>query len=542
MKKTENSSATKMIAGWAHHLSYPDIPRDVIEESKSQILSVLGSLYAGFTTEEGKIVLRTVKSFEGGGDATVFPKGWKSSVPLAVLSNASLTMTLDYDDYLFAGHTGHSAVLVPLAWAEKLKLSGQEFLLAQTIANEVEARTGAACLLGPQNGQQWSFIHTLGAACVTAKLLNFTEEQMLHAIGVAMYQPSFATFAGFMSGHAKVLTAGQTAMNGIYAALFAKEGLEGCPEILEDEKGFLHYFTYVPLPSMVSGFSKTWLTKTLSYKIYPGCAYIDSTADCILDIVRGNALDAEDVKSIKVYCNLLTVKMTEFSKPYLPEERNHFVCSLNFSIPYNAAVSFIDKELTPSQFTPKRIKDPRVWRLADKVQVIHDGKYTKGSTIMSHFSPHLADILKKNGFFSLVPLMRERALGFSEIASILKSLNREDIERQLKTRREKSSLTLEDMDMSDFTFPMGARVVVETKSGKKYEAETLIPKGASGTPVAEKRKCALEKFIRESAPVLGSKKAGEAARVIESLDSAGKTDVQKLLKLLVPAKKAKAEK
>ncbi len=532
MKKTENGSATKTIAAWAHGLKYPDIPDDVIEEAKSQILSVFGALFAGFTTEEGGIILKTVKGFNGGNESSVFPEGWKTSAPLAVLSNASLTMTLDYDDYLFAGHTGHSAVLVPLAWAEKLKLSGKELLLSQTIANEVEARAGAACLLGPQNGQQWSFIHTLGAACVTAKLLNFSEEHTLHAIGVSMYQPSFATFAGFMSGHAKVLTAGQTAMNGIYAALFAKEGLEGCTEILEDEKGFLHYFTYVPLPSMVSGFSKTWLTQTLSYKIYPGCAYVDSTADCVLEIVRHNDIDAEDVKTLNVYCNLLTVKMTEFSKPYLPDEKNHFVTSLNFSIPYNAAVCFLDKELTPAQFKAHRIKDAKVWKLAEKVRVIHDGKYTKGSTLMSHFSPHLTDILKKNGFFSLVPLMLERALGFSEITGILKSLNREDIEKQFKTRREKKTLTLEDMDMSDFTFPMGARVVVETKSGKKYEAETMVPRGASGTPFSEKRKCVEEKFLREAVPVLGNKKANEAMAIIEALDKADKKQVAKLLVLL----------
>lgn len=539
MRVKESTGATKVTAEWVHGLKFSDIPSDVVEEAKNQILSVLASVYAGHRTQEGKIILKTVQGLGGSKDASLIPSGGKTSVPHAVLANAGLSMTLDYDDYLFAGHTGHSAVLVPLAWAEKLGLTGKDILLSQTIANEVEARVGAACLLGPQNGQQWSFIHTLGAACVTAKILGFTEEQTLHAIGVSMYQPSFATMAGFMGGHAKVLTAGQTSMNGILAALFAKEGLKGVTDIIENEKGFLHYFTYVPLPSMFSAFSKTWLTKTLSYKMYPGCAYVDSTADCMLEIARSNDLDADDVKSIKVYSNYLTVKMCEVSQPYLPQEKNRFVTALNFSIPYNAAVCFFDKQLTPLQFTEERIKDKRVWKLAEKVEVIHDGKYTKATSLMSFLPSQFAQILKQNGMFSLLPLMKERSMKPSDFARVIFSLSREDVAKHVKTRKSAKDSGLENMDVSDFSFPMGARVVVETKSGKKYEAETHIPRGACGTPDDEKRKCVEEKFMREASPVIGAKKAGEALKEIYALDSADKSEVQQFLKILTLAKRTK---
>lgn len=539
MNKMFHSGVTRAVAEWVHTLKFSDIPQDVVEEAKNQILSVLGAMYAGYRTREGKTILRTVKGFGGSKEASLVPAGGKTSVPYAVLANAGLSMTLDYDDYLFAGHTGHSAVFVPFAWAEKCGLDGKDILLSQTLANEVEARAGAACLLGPQNGQQWSFIHTLGAACVTAKVLGFTEEQTLHSIGVSMYQPSFATMAGFMSGHAKVLTAGQTAMNGIYAALFAREGLEGCPDIFENEKGFLHFFTYVPLPSMFSGFSKTWLTKTLSYKIYPGCAYVDSTADCILDIVRHNDLHEDDIKSITVHANLLTVKMTEVSKPFLPEDKSHFVTALNFSIPYNTAACFFDRELTPHQFEDERIKDPRLWALAEKVKVVHDGRYTKGSSFLSKFSSQIMQVIRENGLLSLVPLAKERALGIPEVASVLRHLTRDDISKQIKERRGKKTVSLDDMDLSDFTFPMGARMVVETHSGKKYEVETKIPKGAVGTPPDEKRKCVEEKFMREASPVIGSKKAHDALSMIESFEKASKEDIVRLFGLLTLAKKSK---
>ena len=59
-------------------------------------------------------------------------------------------MGLDFDDYLFAGHTGHSAVLASLAYAEREGLPGRDLLCAATLANEVGGRLGAAFLLGPR--------------------------------------------------------------------------------------------------------------------------------------------------------------------------------------------------------------------------------------------------------------------------------------------------------------------------------------------------------------------------------------------------------
>ena len=162
-------NVTERIAEWVAQAQFEDLPRRVTEEAKNQVLSVIASVHAGHFSDTGRAVSRTVKDWGGGKDATMMPSGERTSLHNALFANTALSMALDYDDYLFAGHTGHSAVLVTLALAEKLGISGKEFLLAQVLANEVEGRVGASALLGPLNGQLWSFIHLIGSAVISAR-------------------------------------------------------------------------------------------------------------------------------------------------------------------------------------------------------------------------------------------------------------------------------------------------------------------------------------------------------------------------------------
>src|SRR3989338_7204003 len=100
----EEHNITRSLSEFAASLSFSDIPEPVLDEAKNQIFSVLGSVYAGCGTADGKAVLLTVKQMEGKPETGIFPDGYKTSVSQAVMANCALSMTLDYDDYLFAGH------------------------------------------------------------------------------------------------------------------------------------------------------------------------------------------------------------------------------------------------------------------------------------------------------------------------------------------------------------------------------------------------------------------------------------------------------
>src|SRR5208283_5389667 len=112
------------------------------------------------------------------------------------------------------------------------------------------------------NGQMWSFIHLVGAAAASARLLRLDAERTTHALAIALAQPNFALQPGFLRPTSKLLAASTPTATGIRAAFFAQAGLSGAPEILEDERGFWRRFAFVPLPEMLSDLGDFWVLRT----------------------------------------------------------------------------------------------------------------------------------------------------------------------------------------------------------------------------------------------------------------------------------------
>lgn len=482
------ANVTGRIAEWVAQAQFEDLPRRVVEEAKNQILSVISAVHAGHFSEAGRTVSRTVKEWTGGKDATMIPSGERTSLHNAIFANTALSMALDYDDYLFAGHTGHSAVLVTFALAEKLGISGKEFLLAQTLANEIEGRVGASIIIGPLNGQLWSFIHLIGSAVITAKAMGLEKEQIQSAIGIAMLQPNYPLLPGFFGSDAKVLLASMTAPLGVEAAQLAANGLRGAGDILENADGFTKVFARQPLMGAYDGFGKLWLSDTLCYKIYPGCAYIDATIDCVLGLARQHNIDAKKVKAVYVAASPLTLGMEALVSSHLNGPATLPV-TLNFTVGYNVAAALMDRELTARQFSRDRIRDAATWDLAKRVQLTLDE--------------------------TMAQRMRER--------SLLKTVSDE--------RGERYELDLGNLDLTGFRMSFGARVRIELEDGRSFEAEQEVPYGAAGRPFEERRKAVEDKFRRETRYTLRKDKMERAIDLILHLEQASSAHLREIVRL-----------
>ncbi len=369
------------IAGWLTGLKREDVPDRVIAKAKLQLLNVLASLHAGYHTEEGQAVLRSLEagSSGSGGPVRAVPSGRAMHLYDALCADACLSMALDYDDYLFLGHTGHSAVNVPLVLGEMLGSPASEVLTAQVIANEVAGRLGAAVALGPRNGQMWSYIHHAGAACAAARLLKLDADQAEQALAIALYQPNLTLFPGFMGGQAKTVTAAWPALSGVRAAFLAREGLRGEPGIIEGPRGFLEEFAFAGAPFMFTGWGRAWVTDTLAFKPYPGCAYIDTAVDALRQLLaryaeeRGEPLAPERVEAVEVRASVLTVRMNELSLAYEAADPLAPI-NINFSIPKSLALTLLDGYLSGKSLAGERLREdgPRVLELAGRVELRHD--------------------------------------------------------------------------------------------------------------------------------------------------------------------------
>ena len=474
------------IADWVAKAQYEDLPRRVGEEAKNQILSVIASVHAGHFSEAGRTVSRVVKEWAGGKEATLIPSGERTSVHDAIFGNTALSMALDYDDYLFGAHTGHSAVLVTLALAEKIGISGKDFLLAQVLANEVAGRVGVATLLGPLSGQMCSHIHTIGSAVSAAKLLKLDQAQTLSAIGIAMLQPAFTLRPAFFGSEAKTLLASVTAPIGVRAAELASTGLRGSADVFEGDLGFLRVFSPHPLPGAFNGMGSVWLTETLSYKVYPGSGCVGAVVDCVLNLVRQHHIDARKVREVHVAAGSLALSADALSAPYV-KGPDTLPTTLSSSLGYNVAAALMDKELSPRQFSRDRIKDAATWDLAARVRLTLD------------------------------PEMERRA---TERAPV------KDAPAQAE-----SSFDLETADLNGFKMDFAARVRIDMEDGRSFELEQETPFGSGARPFDDRRKAVEDKFRRETRYTLRKERMEKAIDLVHHLEDASASHLRELVRL-----------
>ena len=483
-----SNSVTSRLAEWVAGSNFEDVPRRVAEEAKNQILSMIAAVHAGHFSDPGRCVSRTVKDWAGGKEATLIPSGERTAVHYAIAGNAALGMALEYDDYLLGARTGASAVLTTLALAEKLGSSGQEFLLAQVLANEAAGRVGLAAAFGPLDDQVNSFVHLIGSAIIGAKLLHLDRQQTEHALGLGMLQPPLLLPAGFYGSEGKVLSAALTAPIGVQAAELAANGLRGAHEVFEGEQGFFRMFGGTPMPGAFKGYGKVWLTESLGYKVYPGCIYLGAMVDCVLALVRQHHIDPRKVQSIHVGAGPLTLAMDARSAPYIhgPET---LATAVTHSVAYNVAVAIVDRELSPRQFTRDRIKDGAVWELAGKVRLSLDDDLARRA--------------------------RER--------SPLRVAGEDGATAHL--------FDIESIDLVGFKTTFGARVRIELEGNRNFETEQEAPTGSGARPFDDRRKAVEDKFRRETRYTLRKERMEKAIDIVHHLEESSASHIRELARL-----------
>ncbi len=367
------------IARWATELTFRDIPSDVVELCRAQRKSVLAAIAASSGDAASRHVLDAVASFACDGPAPLVGTDRYVKTEDAVYAAAALSIALDFDDYVCFGHTGHSAVLVPLLLAAETGAPGRDQLVAQVVANEVGARLGGACLIGPQNGQLWSFIHAAEAALSAARLFHLDADRTAHALALSLYQPARATLPGFMAPDSKLLTASEPAVAGMRAARLAACGVTGPLDVLDHPDGFLSAFAHAPIPGMLSGLGDGWATKTLCVKPYPGCAYLDTTLDALVAL---GPLGPDEIESVVVDAGMLTTGMDSMSSEYADLDSGAPTpVTVNFSVAWNVAILILAGEVTPRQLNTRWLAAhaDELSSITERVRLNHDWDLTRSS-------------------------------------------------------------------------------------------------------------------------------------------------------------------
>ena len=490
------STVTEDFAAWIAGLERHAIPDRVAQIAASQLLGHLGALASGARHQIGQRLLATLGApFTGDARQTA-------------ISCAALTMVLDYDDSMYAGHVSHSTVGTALAYASDRRLDGAQLVTTVVAANEVAARLTAAATLGHLRGQTATHTHLAGAVAARGRAEGCAPERLVDAWGIALSLVHWPVDRGFFAGDGKALVAAVPVAAALMAYDAASVGLHGPADIVEHPAGFLGRVALLPVTEATGGLGQRWHTETLSIKVYPGCAYVDGAVDAAVAL-HPHVVDRVDhIEEVVVEAPVFTVGMEARSAPHLDGPRSS-LSGITFSLPFNVATALRRGRLTPDDLDPARLADEATWSLARRVGVRESSELTLRALLAT--APLGAAL---------------RAAGEPAAIWLAQTLGGDPA-----TYRELLGGPEADFERAEKA--IGATVTVLLDDGTRLSERVDIATGAAGEDTRRRhRQLAREKFLAAASGWMNEAAAAEVVAIVDGLDTATADDVTRLTALL----------
>lgn len=361
-------SITQELAEFVAKLSYGDLSRSIVEDTKKHILDTLGVCLCASKTNQ-KLIKLFSQFFSHSGKCTSF-SGTSLSPVDATFVNAFLAHSIEMDDEHRESmtHIGGAVVTSALAMTQHLGKSGRDFVLATALGYELAGRVGEA--LAPKMVYKRGFHPTciavpFGTCAASAKLLGLERNQISNAFGLVSVQCS-GLMAGVELGPASwYFQYARAAQSGVLASILASKGIDGPRNVFDDTKDFFNVYSISP--------TKSALTRNLSgppskishsgFKPYPCCRSIHPGLDLLKEIIETYSLKSTDMQSITYHVPRSTIRLVdnmEFQDSRLSAQTSSQYC---FALLLN------DKLVLPSGFSKSKLKDRRLIRDAGKVVV-----------------------------------------------------------------------------------------------------------------------------------------------------------------------------
>ena len=207
-------------------------------------------------------------------------------------------------------------------------------------------------------------IGTFGAAAAAGKLMNLREGQMVNVLGLAGIQAAGLEEWLTSGDMSKRLHAGKAAMNGVLAALLAREGYTGPTTVFEGKYGLLATHTNgYDLARLTEGLGAEYKIIACKFKPYACCHELCPPITMALNLQRKHGIRPEDITKIRIGLNHVTAEnqLKEAETPL--HAQNHAAVAV--------AIALVKKKVFMREFF-EDYRDPRVIELGKKTEVYTD--------------------------------------------------------------------------------------------------------------------------------------------------------------------------
>ena len=377
--------ASNLFAQNFYHVKYEDLSEKAVEETKKQVLDIIGVINAGYGQAGAAETRELAIEWGGAPQSTIIGSKVKVPAPAAAQANASMAHSLDFDDVHEAAimHPGVITIPTALAVGEYAgKLSGKDLIRAIVVGGDMISRMGLATHPGKDIHQfGWHFTSINGymtAAAVASWVMGLEAEQMIYAMGIAYHQSSGNGQAVKDGALTKRLGPGFSVRGGIAAAMLAKKGVTGATNSMEGVNGYykVYHGNDYSRDILVGDLGKRFESENTSIKPYPCCRGTHPSADAALTLVRDFGVSADEIESIEIFCGKGTLELLGEPLEYKAKPRN--IVDSQFSLAWVASTGLTKKRVTLSSFTPEAILDPEILGVAAKVKITYDPKYDTG--------------------------------------------------------------------------------------------------------------------------------------------------------------------
>jgi len=391
----QHENVTVRLAQFIVDSRWRDIPQSLRKEAKRSILNHIGCALGSCRDEVVERALVVADRFSGPRVATVVGRPERLDILGAASINAMSSNVLNFDDTHVPTVIHPSASVVPplLAWSEHRRVSGPELLHAFILGAEASCRIGRSV-------SPWHYSHgfhitstcgVFGSAAAIGKMLGLTAQQMTWALGNAASQS--CGLVESLPDMARSIAVGNSARNGIVAALLAEQNFTGGERAIEGTFGFARVTgQQADLSKITSGLGQSWELPLNAYKPYPTGVVLHPVIDACLELRSEHAISPGDIEHIAVRGNPLLRERADRPAPRGSGEAS-------VSLHHCCAVAFIHGAAGVRQFTDEAVVQPAVLALRAKVAMTEDAavgieeayvtvRTRSGASFEKHF-PHL---------------------------------------------------------------------------------------------------------------------------------------------------------
>lgn len=337
------------------------------EQLCTLIIDFFAAAYAGYKQN---------KTFNERVEEVVYPQGgteesWvlfqdkKYPARLAAFMNSLYGHGAELDDgnKKAAGHAGVHLIPAVFALADKMGSSNEDVLLALATGYETYIRISSAAQPGlvARGFHSTGMAGTLACAAACSRLYHLDAQGIEEAIALATTMTGGLLSYGDSRPAIKPLNPGKAAENGVFAAMLAKEGVQGPTESLEGQNGWFHAVTDEVHEEFLKG-SDHLLLHDCYFKLYPSCRHTHCGIDAA--VALHGRVKAEEIEKVNVYIYPNAIKLAGIKIPKDQDETK-------FSIQYTLACALLNGAYGIADMDPPRLT-PDVLDLIERTELISD--------------------------------------------------------------------------------------------------------------------------------------------------------------------------